>query len=541
MSFQWALRSHAGDWQTGNAPQFGRSVQQPLLAWRADGKNNGKLPASASFMSVDATNVMCSVIKPAEANGRGIILRLQEMLGQETTATVSLPLLPPIETATETSLVENDRPEKYEVAGNAFPVALRRFGVKTIRVTCAASPLAVSGLAAKAVADMQVDLTWQQEGADLSHFNIYRDTQPDCPVTQLNFIGQSATGSFTDLPQIHLGGWLRSCLSPKTTYYYRVVPVDRANNPGSPSAVAEVTTPASEQANLPPVAVEALRALLISPISNDNFVNLLFRTACEPDVTHYEIHRGTQPGFAAGMETLVGVLKSDDIPPRSGGYGEQQKQYSVKEYDHATFADTAVKTLTTYYYKVRAVDSAGQKGAFSAESCVQTKDVLIRTSAQSIYSPAYDSGNAVDGYPDPYLAWISRPYGGGTKQNPLEVWWAIEFLKKPVTIKGVKIIGDPRQEIPLQKHLQVQIRENGQWQLAGAIKEATTKDLTIAFAQPVTTDALRVQVPAVHLPQSPQHADTDGIVRICELKLVLPDGSEAWIEEVIQQQTAGKE
>lgn len=540
VSFQWALRSHAGDWQSGNAPQFGRSVQQPLLAWRADGKNAGQLPSSASFMSVDAPNVMCSVIKPAEANGRGIIIRLNEMLGRDTTATVCLPLLPPIETAVATSLVEDDRTEKYEVTGNTLEVTLRKFGVKTIRVTCAAGPMAVSDLAAQAAADMQVNLRWQPEGSTLSHFNIYRDTQPDCPITQLNFIGQSAAGGFTDLPRIHLGGWLRSCLSPKTTYYYRVVPVDRANNPGTPSAVAEVTTLASEQANLPPVAVEALRTLLVSPISNDNFVNLLFRTACEPDVTGYEIHRGTQPGFAAGPETLVGVLKSDDLPPRSGGYGEQKKEYTVREYDHATFADTTVKSLTTYYYKVRALDTAGQKGAFSAEASVRTKDVFLRTSAQSIYGPLYDSGNAADGSPGP-LAWVSKPYGGGTKETPLDVWWAIEFLKQPVTIKGVRIIGDPRQEIPLQRNLQVQIRENGQWRPAGAIKESATQDLTIAFAQPVATDALRVYVPAADLPQSPLRADTDGIVRICELKLLLPDDKEAWIEDVIQQQTAGKE
>ena len=95
--FHWSLRSHAGDWKTGGAEQFGRSVQQPLLAWRADGKNAGALPASASFMSVDAPNVMCSVIKPAEMNGRGFIIRLNETTGKETTATVSLPLLPAIE------------------------------------------------------------------------------------------------------------------------------------------------------------------------------------------------------------------------------------------------------------------------------------------------------------------------------------------------------------------------------------------------------------------------------------------------------------
>ena len=71
----------------------------------------------------------------------------------------------------------------------------------------------MSDLGAKAVADMQVDLRWQCAGQNVSHFNIYRDTNPECAPTQLNFIGQTATGSFTDRPQVNLGGWLRSCLS----------------------------------------------------------------------------------------------------------------------------------------------------------------------------------------------------------------------------------------------------------------------------------------------------------------------------------------
>ena len=50
------------------------------------------------------------------------------------------------------------------------------------------------------------------------------------------------------------------------------------------------------------------------PIARDNCVTLLFRTACEPDVMQYEMYRG---------DALVGVVKSDDIPPRSGGYGER--------------------------------------------------------------------------------------------------------------------------------------------------------------------------------------------------------------------------
>ena len=42
------------------------------------------------------------------------------------------------------------------------------------------------------LADMQVNLKWDSMGKGLSHYNIYRDTRPECESTMLNFIGQSA-------------------------------------------------------------------------------------------------------------------------------------------------------------------------------------------------------------------------------------------------------------------------------------------------------------------------------------------------------------
>jgi hypothetical protein len=528
VSFTWSLRSHAGDWQAGNAASFGRGVQQPLIAWRADGKNRGALPASASFMNVNAPNIMCSVIKPAEMNGRGLIIRLNETTGKETAATVSLPMLPAIESVTETSLVENDRGEKIARNGNAFTVQLPKFGVKTYRVTYANSAMAVTDAKAKPVADMQVDLSWKAAGKAISHFNIYRDTDPACPATMLNFIGQSATAAFSDRPQVNSGGWLRSCLALKTAYFYRVVPVDRANNPGAPSALLAVTTPGSAQANLPPVAVEGLRAILVSSLTRDNFANLLFRTACEPDVVQYEIHRGAQPGFTAGKTTLVGTVNSGDIPPRSGGYGESQTQHKVREYDHAIFADRTAPADAASHYKVRAIDAAGQPGAFSAEVTFQPKvTVPLRgctVAAQSTYAPEYDAALALDGDPDPFQAWISKPYGGGTKTAPQEVWWSVEFEKPTRPMAGVKIIGDHRDVIPLQTALQVQVRENGAWKTVAEMKDAKEKDIAVTFPKALPVSGLRIVVPAADLPKSPARADTDGIVRICEIEFVYADG-----------------
>ncbi|MCX6872579.1 MAG: hypothetical protein NTW21_02050 [Verrucomicrobia bacterium] len=377
VSFNGSLRSHAGDWKTGGADQFGREAQQPLISWRADGKNKGSLESSGSFMSVDVPNVMCSVITPAEMNGDGLIVRLNETQGRETSAVVSLPMLPEIKSARMVSLVENDTGEVLPVNGNSFRLTMPKFGVKTVRVRCGAASVKVNDLVAQSVADMQVDLKWDFKGDGVSHFNIYRDTRPECESTMLNFIGQSAGPEFSDIPRPNIGGWIRSCLVPGTKHYYRVVAVDRVNHRIGNGSVVEVTTLASGEKNLPPVAVGGVRPILVSPITHDNTVNLLFRTSCEPDVTQYEVHRSTASGFVAGTNTLVGVVKSDDVPPRSGGYGESPIQYKNKDYDHAMCEDKSVEPDTQYYYKVCAVDAAGQNGACSGE-------VSIRTKAQSV-------------------------------------------------------------------------------------------------------------------------------------------------------------
>jgi hypothetical protein len=528
VSFHWALRSHAGDWKSGEADQFGREVLQPLIAWRADGKNKGSLKSSGSFMSVDVPNVMCSVIKPSEMNGDGFIVRLNETEGRETTAVVSLPMMPEIESARMVTLVENDTKEELPVRKNSFGLKMPKFGVKTVRVLCEPAAVKVKDLQAKSVADMQVELKWGCKGKGVSHYNIYRDTKPECESSMLNFIGQSAVPKFSDIPQPNIGGWIRSCLLPGTKYYYRVVAVDKVNNRIGNGDVVEVTTLASAEKNLPPVAVEGVRPILVSPISRDNCINLLFRTSCEPDVKQYEVHRSTVSGFAAGTNTLVGIVKSDDIPPRSGGYGEQKMQYQNKDYDHAMFTDRAVEADMQYHYKICAVDAGGQRGAFSEEVSIRTKVSWmpkgLKAEAQSFYASEFAPEFAIDGELDPLHSWVSKPYGGGTKDKPLDVWWQVEFpADKPMTIKGMKITGDHRDVIPLQKNLQVQVREGGGWKTVGELKDATTKDATIVFAQPVTTDILRVFVPAADLPKS-ENAHVDGIVRICELLVLLPGG-----------------
>lgn len=535
--FAYSLRSHDGDWRQGKADEFGWDAMNPLVAVEARGKNRGTWPDMSCFLAVDPLNVACTTMKPAEANGSGIILRFVETRGRETKTRICLPLLGPIAAATAVNLVEDDRPEPLAIEGrdrDRIFLKLPPYGVKTVRVT-RQSPATgvVTGLTARAVSDMEVALSWNAAAKDaLSHYHVYRSTKPDFKPGLLNLVQRPAGESCVDRPQLHYGGWINNRLEPATTYYYRVAAVDRWNREGPASPTVAVVTVKSSEKNMAPLRVERLSAVFVGPISRFNAVNLLWRTNCESDVRSYEVHRSTASGFTPSSATRIGVVDAQAILKGGGAYGQTPIDYRLGDFDHQMYLDTAVAPTTTYYYRVCAVDAAGQKGPFSreAQATTNTSDPLtvlaMGITAQSVYAPQYGVELAIDGSTDPYFAWISKPYGGGSKEKPQDVWWAFEFpAGKKLALAGVKIIGDHREVIPLQKNLQVQTRDQGAWKTLGRVTGATEKDLVIRWPRPVETGAIRLFVPAADLPQSTR-ADVDGIVRICELLFVLPDGRE---------------
>jgi hypothetical protein len=529
--FSWSLRSHPGNWQQGKADEFGWNAQNPLVARRVDGSRKGILPARASFVSIEAPNVACTTIKPAEANGSGYILRFYETAGLETSTRVSLPFLPGICTALETDLVENDSPRRLTVRkGPAIELSMRPFGVKTVRVTCAPTgPVApVAGVEARAISDMQVQLAWApQPGA--GQYRIYRGDTAAFKPSLLALVGRSGSTGWVDQPQLNYGGWINNRLQPGTTYYYRVTAVDRGNNEGPASDAIVVTTLSSAEKNMPPLKVEGLRAILVSPIAPFNFVNLLFRTSCEPDVQRYEIHRSTESGFQPGDSTRIGVVDPAVVIKGSTAYGHVTIEYPAGAYDHLMYEDMNVQPSTVYHYRVCAVDVAGQKGPFSDEAAVRTGLAPPSppvTRASSVYAPEYGPGGAVDGSEDPAAAWISKPFGGGTRENPSDAWWEVE-LPRPIELTGVTIVGDHRSVIPLQQALRVDIRDSsGAWKTQAHVTKATERDIRCHWDVPEKVDAIRVFVAASELPKSERAEIPDGVVRIVEVMIRLPDGSE---------------
>jgi hypothetical protein len=536
--FTWSIRSHEGDWKQGRADQFGWETMNPLVAKVVVGKQTGVLPKTGmSFFTVDQPNVICTTIKPAEANGRGIVLRFVETQGKPTTVSFQAAFFGAPQKASETNLLEEDREALTVAADGKVAFGISAFGVKTIRLASQPRSLPCpADVAAAPLSDMEVSLKWAAPDvplANIGYYRVYRGTKPDFQPNLLNLVDRVAATSAVDRPLLHFGGWINNRLEPQTTYYYRISCVDRWNNESPASAAIKATTLKPSEKNAIPNRVERLSAILISPLGQHDHVNLLFRTNCESDVVRYEIHRSDTPGFVPGEKTRIGEVNADGVIKGSTAYGHTPIDRRLREYDHAMYQDNTVEAFSEYYYRVRAVDAAGQKGPFSDEAAVSTTghepQITLgrKITAQSVYSPEYGRVLAIDGNPDPCHAWISKPYGGGTKQKPLDVWWQLEFPDgKTRQIKGVKIIGDPREIIPLQKNLRVQLCLASKWTTVAEVRDAPQKDILATWPQPLETSGIRIVVPAADLPRS-DRPELDGIVRICELLLVLPDGREA--------------
>jgi alpha-mannosidase len=87
---EYALVSHSHCWRGGNIPRVSYDYNNPLIAIK-EGKHDGTLSLEKSFMSIEPKNVILSAFKISE-DGKGLILRIYEAFGRDTTAKLILPL-----------------------------------------------------------------------------------------------------------------------------------------------------------------------------------------------------------------------------------------------------------------------------------------------------------------------------------------------------------------------------------------------------------------------------------------------------------------
>ena len=127
-----AFTSHAGPWPDSNSWQFGWAVANPPTTSWMSKSAKGSLDSTASFLSIDAPNVLFLTLKKAE-NGNGYILRFFETEGKGTTAKVRVRMLGSFH-AYETNLVEEDQ-RALKCHGDEFTVSIGSQSYATVRLT----------------------------------------------------------------------------------------------------------------------------------------------------------------------------------------------------------------------------------------------------------------------------------------------------------------------------------------------------------------------------------------------------------------------
>jgi alpha-mannosidase len=90
-TFRMLLVPHSGSWQAARLMRWAEEFTAPVPALY-QGSHGGSRPQSASFLSVDVSNVVMSALKKAE-EGEELVLRCYETDGRPTTATLELGLV----------------------------------------------------------------------------------------------------------------------------------------------------------------------------------------------------------------------------------------------------------------------------------------------------------------------------------------------------------------------------------------------------------------------------------------------------------------
>ena len=186
--------------------------------------------------------------------------------------------------------------------------------------TKVAIPAVPTGLSATGQSSSQINLAWTSvDGA--TKYYVYRATSSGGTYTKL-------TTEPTD------SGYTDTGLSANTTYYYKVKAVNSAGESAF-SAVASATTS---------LGAPATPTNLTATGQSSSQINLAWTMVS--GASKYYVYRATTSGGT--------YSKLADEPSDSG------------------YTDTGLSANTTYYYKVKAVNSAGESG-FSAVASAKTK------------------------------------------------------------------------------------------------------------------------------------------------------------------------
>lgn len=125
--FSFSLLSHQQGWENGY--QFGIEANHPFLTTIKENKG-GSLPDKNSFITSSNPFVAISILKKAD-NGNGVILRLTEMKGEDTTVAITLPL--EVKKVIRTNLIEEEI-EDINLKGKTINLTLGHHAIETFKL-----------------------------------------------------------------------------------------------------------------------------------------------------------------------------------------------------------------------------------------------------------------------------------------------------------------------------------------------------------------------------------------------------------------------
>jgi alpha-mannosidase len=132
-TIEYALLPHGAGPVVERAVQAGEEMNQPLVV-SSCGWHEGVLPSAASLLRITPPNVRLAALKASE-DGKGVVLRLVEVAGSETTATVTLSPLWRAKEARAVDLLECPvEGEEVRLEGETLWVRIPAHGIVTVRV-----------------------------------------------------------------------------------------------------------------------------------------------------------------------------------------------------------------------------------------------------------------------------------------------------------------------------------------------------------------------------------------------------------------------
>ncbi|MBP7866306.1 MAG: fibronectin type III domain-containing protein [Acidobacteria bacterium] len=192
-------------------------------------------------------------------------------------------------------------------------------------ITGATVPAAPSGLSASAASTSQINLTWSDNSTNETGFKLERKT------------GSGGAWSQVATPGAGVTSYANTGLAASTTYYYRI----RATNASGDSAYSNEANATTSTTPTPPAAPSGLTATAAS----SSQINLAWTD-----------NASNETGFKLERKTGSGGAWSQVATPAAGA---------------TSYANTGLAASTTYYYRIRATNAAGDS-AYSNEANATT-------------------------------------------------------------------------------------------------------------------------------------------------------------------------